>query len=84
MYMCLTKEQIKGANYAVLVVGHRSSGKSCLVSKLVTNKLPAHKRPTSGADVVPKMFSHEASGEIVRLQIWDISGQEKFKAITFP
>ena len=65
----------------IILVGNMSVGKTCLISKYVTNTIPTNTMPTLGTEFATKNVVMR-DGRTVRAQIWDTAGQEKYRAIT--
>ncbi|CAN0376369.1 unnamed protein product, partial [Ectocarpus sp. 12 AP-2014] len=65
----------------VLVVGNAKCGKSSIISRFVSNRFSSDYNSTVGADYAMKDVSLE-NGQQVRLQLWDIAGQDRFAKLT--
>ncbi|CAN0134151.1 unnamed protein product [Ectocarpus sp. 6 AP-2014] len=65
----------------VLVVGNAKCGKSSIISRFVSNRFSSDYNSTVGADYAMKDVSLE-NGRQVRLQLWDIAGQDRFAKLT--
>jgi Rab family protein len=66
--------------YKIVLVGDAGVGKTHLLSRYVKGPLPKHPQATIGFEasrLVPLR-----SGGTVKAQIWDIGGQERYRAIT--
>jgi small GTP-binding protein len=72
--------------YKILVVGNAKCGKSSIISKYAfRNNIDGKYKTTIGADFVRKDVSIDIPnrGTIgVRLQLWDIAGQDRFQKLT--
>ena len=68
-------------NYKLILVGDASVGKTNLLTKYVDNKYFPNNISTIGIEFKNKIIELN-DGRKIRLQIWDTSGQEKFKALT--
>lgn len=78
--------------FKILVVGCGGVGKTCAIKKLVYNVFTSDYKATIGVDFAVKMlkFTPEELGQdpketldtVVRLQLWDIAGQERFSNLT--
>lgn len=66
--------------FKTVVIGNSSVGKSSLILRFSDNTFQESFYPTIGVDFKIKTFEHE--GSVVKLQMWDTAGQEKFKTIT--
>lgn len=64
----------------MVLVGHTSVGKTCVVRKATTGSFTEDSVPTLGASYVSKLVSVGSTD--VRLQIWDTAGQERYKGMT--
>lgn len=76
-------DQFKGKTYLVLIVGDRGTGKTSLMHKYLKDKVPQHNLPTVGVEFMPKIVKYRDDLNI-RLQLWDMSGQARYKPITLP
>ena len=82
MYICMFFRQ-SSRLYKVIVIGEVSTGKSALVKRYVHNFFGNHAnyRATVGVDFQLKILKFNDDLEI-RLQLWDIAGQERFSSMT--
>ncbi|KAL2998362.1 hypothetical protein AAZX31_09G095200 [Glycine max] len=62
--------------FKLLLIGDSSVGKSCLLLRFAVDNYIS----TIGVDF--KIRTVELEGKIVKLQIWDGAGQERFRTIT--
>ena len=69
--------------YKVIIIGEVSTGKSALIKRYVHNFFGNHAnyRATVGVDFQLKILKFNDDLEI-RLQLWDIAGQERFSSMT--
>ncbi|PNF22209.1 Ras-related protein Rab-7L1, partial [Cryptotermes secundus] len=67
--------------FKVLIVGDPSVGKTSFVQRYVYNTFNRHYKGTVGVDFALKVL-HWADSMTVKLQLWDIAGQEKFSWMT--
>lgn len=67
----------------MIVIGEVATGKSALIKRYVHNFFgsKAHYRATLGVDFQLKMLKFNDEMDI-RLQLWDIAGQERFSSMT--
>ena len=72
-------EAMEGAEKLV-VIGDASVGKTCLVTRFVTNTFTENVKPTIGCDHFDKDVLVNTSK--VRLSIWDTAGQERFRGLS--
>ncbi|KAG7270574.1 hypothetical protein CRUP_000139 [Coryphaenoides rupestris] len=66
--------------YKVLVIGDLGVGKTSVIRRYVHHSYSHNYRATIGVDFALKVLSWE--DETVRLQLWDIAGQERFGNMT--
>lgn len=64
----------------VLVVGEQGVGKTCLLNQYCYQRFDNNTPPTIGCDFTTKVTS--LGGKTVRLQLWDIAGQERYKSVS--
>lgn len=64
----------------VLVVGETSTGKTSLVNRLVSNTYNEQYKATVGCEFGFKVM--ESGGETVRVQLWDLAGQDRLGGIS--
>ena len=65
--------------FKILLLGDLCVGKTSILLKYVENKFEESILSTIGVDYMDKIINY--GHEKVKLQIWDTSGQEKFKSI---
>jgi len=68
-------------SYKIILIGDPSVGKTNLLTQYVDEKFTENNISTVGIEFKNKIVELE-DGKKFRLQIWDTSGQEKFRAIT--
>src|SRR5438128_3372756 len=67
--------------WKVLVIGAIGSGKTCWITRYVHGKFSSYYKSTIGADFALKVVKWNDTTS-VRLQLWDIAGQERFGNMT--
>lgn len=67
--------------FKVLVIGEPTVGKTSMVSRYCCEKWLPNYKATVGADYAVKTLKW-SSTETVKLHIWDIAGQDHFRAMT--
>lgn len=67
--------------YKVLVVGNAKCGKTSVIQRYANGVFDEKYKTTIGADFVRKETKTE-DGSKVRLQLWDIAGQDRFARLT--
>lgn len=66
--------------YKVLVIGDLGVGKTSIIRRYVHQTYSTNYRATIGVDFALKVLNWDS--ETVRLQLWDIAGQERFGNMT--
>ena len=66
--------------FKILIIGESGVGKTCLLLRYAENSFTANHLLTIGIDFKIKMVNIE--NKIIKLQIWDTAGQDRFRTIT--
>eukprot|EP00093_Oithona_nana_P008150 08150.XXX_65431_64302_1 [CDS] Oithona nana genome sequencing. len=67
--------------YKILVIGELGTGKTSFIKRYIHQYFSQHYRATIGVDFALKVINWD-SNTIIRLQMWDIAGQERFGNMT--
>ena len=65
----------------ILLIGDSGVGKTSILEKYINNNFPENYKASKGMDYKTKIITFE-DGNIIKFQIWDTSGHERFLSIT--
>lgn len=65
--------------FKILLIGNSGVGKTSLVRRFCMNEFTDNTTSTIGVDFLPYLMNIDKT--LVRLQIWDTSGQEQFRSL---
>lgn len=65
--------------FKIVILGDVSVGKSSLIARFVDNKFKGDYEPSIGVDFASKSIKYK--DKLIKLQIWDTAGQEKYKSL---
>ena len=74
----MTSEPV--ATFKILTIGESGVGKTCILRRFVENKFLKNHLATIGIDFKTKNLT--INNQEIKLKIWDIAGQERFRNIT--
>ena len=69
-------------NFKILLLGDCSVGKTCFLLRYVQDTYTENHITTIGVDYKTKIIEDKKNNELIKLQIWDTAGQDKFRSIT--
>ncbi|CAI2380614.1 unnamed protein product [Moneuplotes crassus] len=77
----LPKDPVRAdAKFKIVIIGEASVGKTSFLIRFTQGKYTDEYEATIGVDFQAKSLA--VGSKIVKLQVWDTAGQEKFKSIT--
>ncbi|KAI8035004.1 uncharacterized protein LOC128261091 [Drosophila gunungcola] len=65
--------------FKILLLGDASVGKSCLLMRFANGRFTGKHETTLGVDF--KVRHVEVAGQVVKLQIWDTAGEERYRSM---
>ncbi|XP_018327052.1 ras-related protein Rab-32 isoform X2 [Agrilus planipennis] len=79
----ISQDRIKPRDhlYKILVIGDLGTGKTSIIKRYVHEFFSQHYRATIGVDFALKVLNWDENTRI-RLQLWDIAGQERYGNMT--
>lgn len=76
------EEEYPISSHKVVLLGQTAVGKTCLISRFVSNIFLQNFVPTLGGTFHSKEIKYETIKKRIKLEIWDTAGQEKYRSIT--
>ncbi|EAS06046.1 Rab-family small GTPase (macronuclear) [Tetrahymena thermophila SB210] len=64
----------------IIVVGEQNVGKTCILARYSRDQFDTTCPPTLGMDFQSKLLEYK--GKTIRLQLWDIAGQERYNSVS--
>jgi small GTP-binding protein len=65
----------------VVLIGESGVGKTSIISRYISNKFSSALNPTPGANFTTRTVSIEGSNQLIKFEVWDTAGQEKYRAL---
>lgn len=65
--------------FKIVILGDVNVGKSSIIARFVDNKFKGDYEPSIGVDFASKSLKYK--DKMIKLQIWDTAGQEKYKSL---
>ena len=78
--MFLSQIHIFSVFFKILLIGGLGVGKSCVILRYVEGDFPGNIMSSIGVDFKTKQI--DLDDRLIKLQIWDTAGHEKFRTIT--
>jgi small GTP-binding protein len=66
----------------VVLLGETGVGKTCILSRYISNTFKPQMLSTPGANFVTKNVESKDKKKAIKFEIWDTAGQEKYRALT--
>lgn len=79
--MCIEVKMIYNNLYKILIVGDANAGKTAILDQFTNKNFDGKYISTIGIDFNVKCITVDDDA-VIKLQIWDTCGQERFKALT--
>merc|ERR1719192_1076820 len=78
------EEKVGGIAYTlkIIVVGDAGVGKTSLIHQLTKKQFNEVVMPTLGVDFSAKNLPSETDNTTIRLHLWDLAGQERFRCLS--
>jgi small GTP-binding protein len=65
----------------VVLIGESGVGKTSIISRYISNTFSSALNPTPGANFTTRTVSIEGSNQLIKFEVWDTAGQEKYRAL---
>ena len=80
----MTQDKKNDLQYKVLLLGNSNVGKTCISTRFRTGKFEENTNTTIGVDNWSKDMKYQGKFNEynVKLNVWDTSGQERFRSLT--
>lgn len=75
------EQDVTEYHFKILVVGEQACGKTCILHRYIKEVYLDQLKMTVGVDFTLKQLKWDAN-TVIRLQFWDIAGQERFGHMT--
>lgn len=72
----------KFISYKFIVIGDVGIGKTCIIKRYVHDIFTEYHKSTIGVDFALKVLDNETEKVTIKIQLWDITGQERFGNMT--
>lgn len=80
MRPCFLRRPSSDHVFRILMIGDAGVGKSCLLLRYADDKFSCSTPPTLGVDFRVRKINVDS--KVVKLQLWDTAGHERFRTIT--
>ena len=74
--------KIKTIILKVVLIGETAVGKSSIINRFIKNQFYNNFTPTMSGTCVTKEIFYEQYNKILKYEIWDTAGQEKYRSLT--
>ena len=81
-YKSMLDLKIKTIILKVVLIGETAVGKSSIINRFIKNQFYNNFTPTMSGTCVTKEIFYEQYNKILKYEIWDTAGQEKYRSLT--
>ena len=81
-YKSMLDLKIKTIILKIILIGETSVGKSSIINRFIKNQFYKNFSPTMSGTCVTKEIFYEQYNKILKYEIWDTAGQEKYRSLT--